>query len=123
MYSEKYYENRIRKLKDRLSELDKQQESYEAERNDLLNYIEELEYNLSMVKAESWIQEAKEGKHKNVLYAELPDYVRQDIYVCIDKYKQGCKGEDAECKKCGQMCIAKGYEDFKKKYNIETIHF
>ena len=123
MHQESYYINRINKLKERIKELDKQQEDYEAERNDLLNYIEELEYSLSMVKAESWIKEAKEGKHKNVLYAELPDYVRQDIYVCIDKYKQGCKGEDGECKKCGQACIAKGFEDFKNKYNIETIHF
>lgn len=123
MYPESYYINRINKLKDRLSELDKQQEDYEVERNELLNYLEELEYNLSIAQAETWIKEAKEGKHKQVTYEELPDYVKQDIYTYIDKYKQGCKGGDAECKKCGQACIAKGYEEFKKKYNIETIQY
>ena len=123
MHPESYYINHINKLKDRLSELDKQQKENEAERNKLLNYLEELEYNLSIAQAETWIKEAKEGKHKQVTYEELPEYVKQDIYTYIDKYKQCCDGLYEECKKCGQMCIAKGYEEFKKKYNIETIQY
>ena len=67
--------------------------------------------------------DAYEGKHKHITYAELPEYVRQEMYSFIDKHKQGCEGSDEECKKCGQACIAKGYEKFKKKYNIETIQY
>lgn len=123
MHSESYYINRINKLKERIKELDKQQEEYKAEKNSILNDINELQYNLSMVQTEKWINEAKEGKYKHITYEELPEYVKQDIYTYIDKYKQSCDGLYEECKKCGQMCIAKGYEEFKKKYNIETIQY
>lgn len=123
MHPESYYINRINKLKEHIKELDKQQEDYEAERNSILNYIDELQYNLYKAQAETWCNDAYEGKHKHITYAELPEYVRQELYSFIDKHKQGCEGSDEECKKCGQMCIAKGYEEFKKKYNIETIQW
>ena len=123
MQSESYYTNRIYKLKERIKEIDKQLEEYEAEKNSVLNEIDELHYDLSMVNAEQWINEAKEGKHKHITYKELPEYVRQDLYSMIHKHKQGCSGSFEECNKCVQMCIANGYEEFKKTYNIETIQW
>lgn len=123
MHTESYYVNRINKLKERIKELDKQQEEYEAEKNSVLTEIDELQYNLSMVHAEQWINEAKEGKHKHITCKELPEYVFQDLYSFIEKYKQTCEGVYEECKLCGEMCIAKGYEEFKKTYNIETIQW
>ena len=43
MHPESYYINRINKLKERIKELDKQQEEYEAEKNSILNDIDELQ--------------------------------------------------------------------------------
>lgn len=123
MHPESYYINKINKLKERIKELDKQQEDYEAERNSILNTIDELQYYLSQSQAEEWINEAKQGLHKKVMYNEVPQYVKNDLFAIINSYTQNCTGNEDECRKCGQMCVAKGYEEFKKKYNIETIQY
>lgn len=121
MNLESYYTNRINKLKEHIKEIDKRIEECETEKNSVLSEIDEL--HLSMVHAELWMNEAKEGKHKRITYRELPEYVREDLYSMIDKHKQDCNGTFEECNKCPQICIAKGYEEFKKKYNIETIQW
>lgn len=123
MHTESYYTNRIDKLKEHIKEIDKQIINYEAERNSVLTEIDELHYSLSMINVEKWVNEAKEGKHKHITYKELPEYVHQDLYSMIHKYKQDCDGSFEECNKCSQICIAKGYEEFKRTYNIETIQW
>lgn len=123
MYPESYYIKRINNYKEKIKQLDKEHEDYEALRNQLLNVIDEYNYSLMQVRAQNWIDEADQGLHKEVKFNELPEYVRHDLYSCIDRHKQGCDGDGAECEKCGQMCIAKGYEEFKTKYNIEKITY